>query len=144
MPIGREHRQHYSRRAGWHVVRQTILQRAASSSAAPTCECAGLCGGHRGRCGAPDRGWIVRPRFRRGHWSPAAAGDAGAVRVILAVAHLNHRPGDDRPENLAALCQRCHLLLDLSQHWASRRRAAWVAARERGQRDLLLDLEASS
>jgi hypothetical protein len=27
------------------------------------------------------------------------------VLIVLAVAHLNHTPGDDRDENLAALCQ---------------------------------------
>lgn len=55
------------------------------------------------------------------------------VRVILTVAHLgvphdDGRPGDKhdkldiRPENLAALCQRCHLLYDLPDHIANRRR----------------------
>ncbi len=37
-------------------------------------------------------------------------------KVILTVAHLNHTPGDDREENLAVLCQRCHLMLDRDQH----------------------------
>ena len=30
-------------------------------------------------------------------------------KVILTVAHLNHIISDNRPENLKALCQRCHL-----------------------------------
>lgn len=34
--------------------------------------------------------------------------DTGS-RVILTVAHLNHDIRDNRPENLKALCQRCHL-----------------------------------
>ena len=34
---------------------------------------------------------------------------------ILTVAHLNHRPGDCRPDNLKALCSRCHCRYDLSQ-----------------------------
>lgn len=33
-------------------------------------------------------------------------------KVILTVAHLNHTPEDCRDENLAALCQRCHLTYD--------------------------------
>lgn len=49
------------------------------------------------------------------------------TRVVLTVAHLgapypDGRPGnkhdkmDVRPENLAALCQRCHLLYDMDEH----------------------------
>lgn len=37
-------------------------------------------------------------------------------KVVLTVAHFNHIAGDDRPENLIVLCQRCHLSLDRDQH----------------------------
>lgn len=37
-------------------------------------------------------------------------------KVVLTVAHFNHQPGDNRPENLVVLCQRCHLSLDREQH----------------------------
>ena len=37
-------------------------------------------------------------------------------KVILTCAHLNQVPGDNREENLAVLCQRCHLKLDRDQH----------------------------
>lgn len=43
-------------------------------------------------------------------------------RIVLTVAHLNHDRTDNRPENLAALCQRCHLLHDREQHRETRRR----------------------
>jgi len=43
-----------------------------------------------------------------------------SVRVVLTVAHLNHKAGDDRDENLAALCQWCHLTYDLTHHKHSR------------------------
>jgi hypothetical protein len=36
-------------------------------------------------------------------------------RFVLTVAHLNHQPGDCRPENLRALCAPCHCRYDLSQ-----------------------------
>ncbi len=42
-------------------------------------------------------------------------------RVVLTTAHLNHNPADNREENLAALCQRCHLAHDLPHHLLSRR-----------------------
>lgn len=33
--------------------------------------------------------------------------------VVLTVHHINHDPTDNRRVNLIALCQRCHLRLDL-------------------------------
>ncbi len=42
-------------------------------------------------------------------------------RVILTVAHLDHNPGNNTDENLAALCQKCHLALDKDQHIATAR-----------------------
>ena len=47
-----------------------------------------------------------------------------ATRVILASAHLNHDPGDNRPRNLAALCQLCHMVHDAGEH----RRSRWLNA----------------
>ena len=43
------------------------------------------------------------------------------TRVVLASAHLNHDPGDNRLRNLAALCQRCHMRHDAREH----RRRRW-------------------
>jgi hypothetical protein len=56
------------------------------------------------------------------------------TRVVLASAHLNHDPGDNRPRNLAALCQRCHMVHDAAEH----RRRRWVNTfRGRALGDLL-------
>ena len=44
------------------------------------------------------------------------------TRVVLASDHLNHDPGDNRPRNLAALCQRCHMIHDAAEH----RRRRWL------------------
>lgn len=41
-------------------------------------------------------------------------------RVVLTVAHLNHKPEDCRPENLKAWCQRCHLKYDADARKAAR------------------------
>lgn len=54
-----------------------------------------------------------------------------SIRVVLTVAHLNHVAGDDRDENLKALCQWCHLVYDLEHHHATR------AARKDAGRQLL-------
>jgi hypothetical protein len=46
--------------------------------------------------------------------------DEHRVRIVLTIAHLNHISGDDRPENLKALCQWCHLDFDKAHHAESR------------------------
>lgn len=43
-------------------------------------------------------------------------------RIVLTVAHLNHDVTDNCPENLAALCQKCHLAHDAGQHKATRQK----------------------
>ncbi len=43
-------------------------------------------------------------------------------RVVLTVAHLNHDPADCRPENLRAMCQRCHNRYDAPHRAGTRAR----------------------
>ncbi len=57
------------------------------------------------------------------------------TRVVLASAHLNHDPSDNRPRNLAALCQRCHMVHDAAEH---RRRRWFNAFRLRAIGDLFV------
>lgn len=38
------------------------------------------------------------------------------VGVVLTIAHLDHTPEHCEPENLRALCQRCHLAYDQEHH----------------------------
>lgn len=45
----------------------------------------------------------------------------GLTRVILTVAHLDRNPSNNDRRNLAALCQRCHLIHDILQHLANRK-----------------------
>lgn len=42
-------------------------------------------------------------------------------KVILTVAHLDHNSQNNRFQNLAALCQRCHLNHDREEHIKNRR-----------------------
>ncbi len=73
-------------------------------------------------------------------------------KVVLTVAHLgtpypDGRPGDKhdkmdvRPENLAALCQACHLRYDIDEHIQhareTRQRRRYAQAYAAGQLDLL-------
>ena len=58
--------------------------------------------------------------------APSPEGEAiRTTKVILAAAHLDHDPGNNRPRNLKALCQRCHMLHDRDEH--QRRRVADLA-----------------
>ena len=74
-----------------------------------------------------------------GHGKPpfrmrlSRGGYVKVVEVMLAAAHLNHTPSDCRPENLRALCQRCHLAHDERQHVAN---AAATRHRRMGTADL--------
>jgi hypothetical protein len=43
------------------------------------------------------------------------------TRVVLAAAHLDHDPRNNRVQNLKSLSQRCHLIHDRSRHMARRR-----------------------
>lgn len=56
-----------------------------------------------------------------------------AIVIVLTIAHLDHDPGNNVPENLKALCQRCHLEYDAGQH---RRNASAKRNRMPGQGEL--------
>ncbi len=42
-------------------------------------------------------------------------------RIVLTVHHIDADKGNNDPLNLLALCQRCHLKLDLARHIANRK-----------------------
>jgi 5-methylcytosine-specific restriction endonuclease McrA len=44
-----------------------------------------------------------------------------AIKVVLTIAHLDHDISNNDYENLAALCQKCHLGIDLKHHMANAR-----------------------
>ena len=56
------------------------------------------------------------------------AGLVRVTRVVLATAHRNHDTADNTDANLAALCQRCHMLHDRPEH--QRRRYITLRARK--------------
>ena len=57
------------------------------------------------------------------------------TRVVLATAHRDHDPTNNRPRNLVAFCQRCHLIHDREEH----RRRRWLTLfRRKAVGDLFL------
>jgi len=113
------HRERYP--DDWEAISMAIRERSGRR-----CECEGECGLHRTHPG-PRR--CEERQARQALW---ARGD-----VVLTVAHLNHDPQDCRPENLKAMCQRCHLRYDAPHHQknaAATRRRKKI---EQGQPELL-------
>lgn len=84
------------------------------------------------RCEAPNGVLIYRPHRGKADWKLAPEGhevDAMAMdgikftKVVLTIAHLDHDPEnfEVKDERLEALCQRCHLKLDLPHHINNRK-----------------------
>ena len=44
-----------------------------------------------------------------------------STKIILTIAHLDHDKNNNDYDNLAALCQKCHLGIDLKHHMANAR-----------------------
>lgn len=74
------------------------------------------------RCGFPNYAYIRRqaespPVILDPDQAELAMREGHPVtKVVLTVAHLDQDPANNAPENLAALCQRCHLEHDRQQH----------------------------
>lgn len=134
MPIRADLRQHYG--AAWRETRAAVLERA----------------GHRcEQCGKPDRARVLVTRDGTGRWCSFPLGNRWRdrngddappplfdmpptptylIRRALTVAHLNHVAGDDRMENLKALCEACHLRYDRRLHFANARRTRAKAIKQ--------------
>lgn len=98
MPIRPSERARYPK--DWREISRKIRERSGGQ-----CECEGECGLHRTTPGPR--------RCTERHGEPAKWAKG---KVVLTVAHLNHVPEDCRPENLKAMCQRCHLRYDADHH----------------------------
>ena len=84
------------------------------------------------------RGKVLKGLPRRDAWPPYLA--IYRTRVVLATAHLDHDPTNNRPRNLKALCQRCHMLHDHREH----RQRRFLSLRQRkALGDLFLGLYGS-
>lgn len=108
----------------WETVRKRILARSQNR-----CE----------RCAVPNHAWGWRDHLGKFHevnkrllqesgcgsppfrlactWENGEVGEIKVIKIVLTIAHIdNHDPQDIREENLAALCQKCHLSHDQRHH----------------------------
>jgi hypothetical protein len=157
MPIRADLRKFYGRE--WYAVtRPRILRRAGGRFSRDGHY---LGGAHCENCEKPDRKLVytfsdrvvlsptdVRPfmfwlAMGGGAWRNQFGKEISSLRlkalprkilVILSIAHLNHVAGDDRDENLKALCAWCHLHHDSTHHRETR------CARKDADRPLLVEL----
>jgi hypothetical protein len=122
MPIRSEMREFYPR--DWpEISRRVRFERAGG-----ICQRCGRPHGATVRC-LPDGRWFDTScrSWRNGRGRAARCPDLVEViqerqtRVILAAAHLDHNPGNNRKRNLKSLCQRCHMIHDRPYHLAQRR-----------------------
>lgn len=129
MPIRKEMRDKYP--PDWPAIVERIRARAGDE-----CEW----------CGVPNHVHILREGDA---WNvvddvmdlPEFPFRRNVIWVVCTTAHLNHDPSDNRDENLAFLCQRCHNRYDAKHRAAGRKeRAAQIP----GQTSLLPESESLS
>jgi 5-methylcytosine-specific restriction endonuclease McrA len=95
MPIRPENKARYPK--DWLGIRTRILDRAKNEDGQPCCE----------ECGVPNSAWGYRDD--EGNFTESIKfGDGKYIKIVLTIAHLDHTPENNDPENLRAWCQRCH------------------------------------
>ena len=125
MPIRREHRFFYP--IDWPQLSAVIRFRRAKGR----CENCGRPHGKRVFCLDDGRWWDAAGKvWRAGQGAilraPPSPADLMAglrvTKVVLATAHRDHDTANNADRNLAAWCQRCHMLHDAPEH----RRRRWL------------------
>lgn len=102
MPIRKDRRHLYPKRAEWAEIRERTLVRA------------------KFRCEGSPR--FPNCRAENGQPHPVTGS-----QVVLTCAHMDHDPRNSEPGNIRALCNRCHCDWDRMHHAATRRRPALEA-----------------
>lgn len=108
MPIKPELRHLYPK--NWKEIRQQILKRANNR-----CEF----------CGVKNYSFVVKAGTENWQFPEP-------VKVVLTIAHLDHDPTHNDPENLRALCQRCHNRYD-ARHRAANRSHTLALKRDKSE-----------
>ncbi len=143
MPIRPENRARYPK--DWPAISRAIRNRAHNRCEAEGCGVENHAWGWRDRHGQFHELRIRRHMLREAGYGKHNTGarymkppftmtidgwSRDIIEIVLTVAHLNHTPEDCRPENLKALCQRCHNRYDRAarrQGTITRLRAASAA-----------------
>ena len=108
----------------WRLISKLIRKREK--------QCCKFCGIRNGFVGKRQKSGAIRElcgtewdmyysKLRNGYNAAGALKSLGFTKVVLTVAHLDHDKKNNRFNNLAALCQRCHLKHDAQQHTANRK-----------------------
>lgn len=112
MPIKPEDKPRYP--ANWREIRAAVIERAGNH-----CE---WCGVENHQYGSRDKNGTFHSNLEireMGHKEiEFLFGDLTPkeIRIVLTIAHLDHTPENCAPDNLAALCQKCHLNYDAQYH----------------------------
>ena len=100
MPIRASEKARYPK--NWKEISLAIRERSGGR-----CECLGECRLDHREVGET----LYRCFERNGEKARTFRG-----KVVFTVAHLDHQPENCAPENLKAMCQRCHLRYDQPHH----------------------------
>jgi len=113
MPIKEENKHLYPK--NWEEIRQKILDKCKQKC--EECGVQNLVYGWRNNLGQ----FITEPQEEL-----ALKRELGfrIIRIVLTVAHLDHNPRNNLPNNLKALCQRCHFQHDRADNIAKRKASA--------------------
>ena len=113
MPIKEENKKLYP--ANWNEIREAILKRANNR-----CEFCGVENHIKGF--RTKSGQFLRTDNNELNARIAECLHHKIFKIVLTIAHLDHNPKNNSPENLRALCQKCHLNYDKKHHAETRRK----------------------
>ena len=111
MPIRPENKKLYPK--NWQQIRADILKRANNK-----CE---FCGVENHKLGFRMDGVFVEIDKEKAP-DLEKRFNCKFFKIVLTIAHLDHNPENNAPENLRALCQKCHLNYDIEHHKETRRK----------------------
>jgi 5-methylcytosine-specific restriction endonuclease McrA len=130
MPIKAENR-HFYKGQVWKDIRAAILKRAGNK-----CEFCGLANKLMGWRDLAGEFWADDDADASVVWSmlhPERL-HPPSFKVVLTTAHLDQDPANNDPENLRALCQRCHLRHDAPYSQEKRNATRKAKATNAGQK----------
>jgi 5-methylcytosine-specific restriction endonuclease McrA len=72
-------------------------------------------------CYAPNGVTVNRSKSSQYPWEMAHQDGGKETVIVLTVHHIDSNKQNSKKQNLIALCQRCHLRLDLQKHMKNRK-----------------------